>query len=297
MKEYVSRYIDYLTKVKKASLNTVMSYQHDLRRMVEYFQTQGITDIKKVNKTNINSYILYLERQNWSSATQSRYIASMKAFFTFLHNENYISTLPTREIKAPHVEKKMPDILSVEEIMLLLKQPDCKTPKGMRDKAMLELLYGTGIRVTELISLQLSDISMDMSYIQCASGRKTRIIPFHDEAKKALQEYLEHARGILVKDKDKNILFTNYAGEPMSRQGFWKLVKAYAAQAGIKREITPHTLRHSFAAHLVENGADLRAVQEMMGHADLSSTQIYAGMANNRIREVYSRSHPLGNRK
>lgn len=297
MKEYVSRYITYLTEVKKASANTIMSYQHDLKRMAEYFAEQGITDVKKVNGTNINSYILYMERQNWSNATQSRYIASMKAFFMYLRNENYIDTLPTREIKAPHVEKKQPDILSVEEMVLLLAQPDCKTVKGMRDKAMLELLYGTGIRVTELISLHLSDVNMDMSYIQCTSDRKSRIVPFHDEAKMALKEYLVHARGILVRDKDEDILFTNYTGEPMSRQGFWKLVKAYAAQAGIKREITPHTLRHSFAAHLVENGADLKAVQEMMGHSDLASTQIYANMANNRIREVYSKAHPLGNRK
>lgn len=297
MKEYVIRYITYLTEVKKASANTVMSYQHDLKRMTDYFAEQGITDVKKVNKTSINSYILYLERQNWSIATQSRYIASMKAFFIYLRNENYIDSLPTREIKAPHVEKKLPDILSVEEMMLLLEQPDCKTVKGIRDKAMLELLYGTGIRVTELISLRLPDINLDMSYIQCISHKKSRIVPFHDGAKNALKEYLVHARGILVKDKNEDILFTNYTGEPMSRQGFWKLVKAYAAQAGIKREITPHTLRHSFAAHLVENGADLKAVQEMMGHSDLTSTQIYASMANNRIREVYSRTHPLGNRK
>lgn len=294
MKEYISRYTAYLTDVKKASANTVTSYRHDLKKMAEYFEEHGITDVGKVNRTNVNSYILYLERQNCSPATQSRYIASMKAFFMYLRNENYIDSLPTRDIRAPHVEKKLPDILSVEEMLLLLAQPDTGTVKGMRDKAMLELLYGTGIRVTELISLQLTDVSLDMNYIRCASGRKTRIIPFHEEAKKALQEYLLHARGILVRDREETILFPNYAGEPMSRQGFWKLVKAYAAQAGICREITPHTLRHSFAAHLVENGADLKAVQEMMGHSDLSSTQVYAGLANNRIRDVYSKAHPLG---
>lgn len=295
MNEYIRRYITYLEKVRKASVNTIVSYQHDLKKMAEYFERQGITDVAKVNKTNINSYILYLERTCGSTATQSRYIASMKAFFMYLRNENNIATLPTLEIKAPHVEKKTPDVLSVEEMMLLLQQPDCNTAKGKRDKAMLELLYATGIRVTELISLRLSDVNMELSYIQCHSRGKARIVPFHRGTKEALMEYLLGARMMFLKENDTDILFTNYAGEPMSRQGFWKLMKTYAAQAGIDKGITPHTLRHSFAAHLVENGADLRAVQEMMGHSDLSSTQIYATMANNKIRDVYARSHPLGN--
>lgn len=294
MYEYVSRYIVYLTEIKKASANTVVSYQHDLKKMTGYFESQGITDVTKINKTNINSYILYLERNCGSTATQSRYIASMKAFFMYLRNENYIDTLPTMEIKAPHVEKKMPDVLSVEEMMLLLKQPDCGTVKGKRDKAMLELLYATGIRVTELISLHMSDVNMELSYIQCYSRGKARIVPFHQDTKAALEDYLIFARPAIVKDMDTDILFTNYAGEPMSRQGFWKLIKAYASKAGISTAITPHTLRHSFAAHMVGNGADLKAVQEMMGHSDLSSTQIYANMANNRIREVYAKAHPLG---
>lgn len=295
MNEYVRRYIAYLAETKKAPVNTVVSYQRDLKKMTEYFESQGITDVTRVNKTNINSYILYLERTCGSTATQSRYIASMKAFFMYLRNENDIDTLPTMEIKAPHVEKKAPDILSVEEMMCLLQQPDCNTAKGKRDKAMLELLYATGIRVTELITLCLSDVNMEMSYIQCRSRGKARIVPFHQGTKKALSEYLHDARMTFVKENDTDILFTNYVGEPMSRQGFWKLMKAYAVQAGIDKGITPHTLRHSFAAHLVENGADLRAVQEMMGHSDLSSTQIYATMANNKIRDVYVRSHPLGN--
>lgn len=295
MNEYVRRYIAYLAETKKAPVNTVVSYQRDLKKMTEYFESQGITDVTRVNKTNINSYILYLERTCGSTATQSRYIASMKAFFMYLRNENDIDTLPTMEIKAPHVEKKAPDILSVEEMMRLLQQPDCNTAKGKRDKAMLELLYATGIRVTELITLCLSDVNMEMSYIQCRSRGKARIVPFHQGTKKALSEYLLDARMTFVKENDTDILFTNYVGEPMSRQGFWKLMKAYAVQAGIDKGITPHTLRHSFAAHLVENGADLRAVQEMMGHSDLSSTQIYATMANNKIRDVYVRSHPLGN--
>lgn len=293
MDEYISRYAAYLTGVKRASANTVVSYQRDLRKMAGYFESQGITDVAKINKTNINSYILYLERSCVSTATQSRYIASMKAFFMYLRNENYINTLPTLEIRAPRVEKKAPDVLTVEDMMLLLRQPDCAGPKGKRDRAMLELLYATGIRVTELISLCVSDVNMEMSYIRCSSRGKARIIPFHEETRAAVQDYLSGARNLFVREKETDILFTNYAGEPMSRQGFWKLIKAYASKAGIEAAITPHTLRHSFAAHMVENGADLRAVQEMMGHSDLSSTQIYADMANNRIREVYAKAHPL----
>ncbi|MCM1468321.1 MAG: tyrosine recombinase, partial [Alistipes sp.] len=276
MNEYISRYAVYLTEVKKASANTVISYQRDLKKMAGYFESQGITDVARINKTNINSYILYLERNCASTATQSRYIASMKAFFMYLRNENFINTLPTMEVKAPHVQKKAPDVLTMEEMVLLLKQPDGNSNKGKRDRAMLELLYATGIRVTELISLRVSDVNMEMGYIQCGSRGKTRIIPFHEETRAAVQDYLTGARSLFVKERETNILFTNYAGEPMSRQGFWKLIKAYASQAGIEAAITPHTLRHSFAAHMVENGADLRAVQEMMGHSDLSSTQIYA---------------------
>lgn len=296
MEEYVLRYMQYLTDIKKASANTVLSYQRDLKKMTEFFEGQGIRDVRKVNATSINSYLLYLEKNNQASATISRYLASMKAFFNFLRDEKIIDTLPTLEVKAPKIEKKMPEILSIDEMLLLLEQPDMNTVKGIRDKAMLELLYATGIRVTELISLKVKDVNLDMSYIQCSTGKKSRIIPFNDEAGKALDNYLKNARPFLIKGGKVDELFTNCSGEPMSRQGFWKLIKVYGETAGIGSDITPHTLRHSFAAHLVENGADLRAVQEMLGHSDLSTTQIYATMANNRIREVYSRTHPRGHR-
>lgn len=294
MEEYVLRYMKYLREVKKASNNTVLSYQRDLKKMMAFFESQRITDVRKINATNVNSYILYLEKNHQASATISRYLASMKAFFSFLRNEGIIDTIPTLEVRAPKIEKKMPDILSIEDMLLLLEQPDINSAKGMRDKAMLELLYATGMRVTELVSLKLKDVNLDMSYIQCDFGKKTRIIPFNDEARKALMRYLKTARPAFVKDEKMQVLFTNCSGEPMSRQGFWKLIKGYGEQAGIGSDITPHTLRHSFAAHLVENGADLRAVQEMLGHSDLSTTQIYATMANNRIREVYARTHPRG---
>lgn len=294
MKEYVSGYMEYLTDVKKASPNTVLSYERDLKKMTAFFEGQGICDIKKVNATSINSYLLHLEKNKQATSTISRYLASMKAFFGFLREKGIIAEVPTLEAKAPRVEKKMPEILSIEEMLCLLEQPDGGSVKGIRDKAMLELLYATGIRVSELISLRVEDINLDMSYIQCDFGKKPRIIPFNEEAGKALEYYMLKSRPVLVKDRPVDALFTNCSGEPMSRQGFWKLIKLYGDKAGIKTVITPHTLRHSFAAHLVENGADLRAVQEMMGHSDLSTTQVYANMANNRIREVYSRTHPRG---
>lgn len=296
MEKYVISYMDYLKDVKKASNNTIMSYKRDLMKMVVFFKEQGISDIKKINATNMNTYLLHLEKINQASATISRYIASMKSFFVYLKEEGIIETVPTKDIKSPKVEKKIPDILSVDEMVLLLEQPVANTQKGMRDKAMLELLYATGIRVTELITLKLGDVNLDMSYIQCNAGKKLRIIPFNNETKKALEIYLKEARPHFVKNSDVDVVFTNISGEPMSRQGFWKLIKYYGNKAGITSDITPHTLRHSFAAHLVENGADIRAVQEMMGHSDLAATQIYVNLTNNRIREVYSKSHPRGRR-
>ena len=292
MDEYISEYILYLENIKKVSVNTRLSYEHDLRKMSTFFAGQNVTDIRKINSTSINSYMLYLERNKCSASTISRYLASMKSFFMYLRDKNVIDRIPTMEVKAPRIEKKMPEILSIDEMILLLDQPSTDSVKGIRDKAMLELLYATGIRVSELISLKLDNVNMEMSYIQCESSRKTRIIPFNNEAKRALNAYLKKARPVFTRDKQVDTVFTNCQGEPMSRQGFWKLIKAYGVQAGIKSEITPHTLRHSFAAHLVENGADLRAVQEMMGHSDLATTQIYATMASNRIREVYQKAHP-----
>lgn len=289
--------MDYLKDVKGASNNTILSYKRDLMKMVSYFANQGVTDIKKINATSVNSYLLYLEKNNQASATISRYIASMKAFFIYLKEEDLIDMIPTRDVKAPKIEKKLPDVLSMDDMMLLLEQPGGDTEKGMRDKAMLELLYATGIRVSELISLKVDDVNIDMSYVQCTSGKRQRIIPINDEAKKALSVYVKKARPYFVKESKADTFFTNCSGEPMSRQGFWKLLKQYGKKAGISSEITPHTLRHSFAAHLVENGADLKAVQEMMGHADLSTTQMYATVAQNRIREVYSKAHPRGRKE
>ena len=250
--------------------------------------------MRKITSTNLNSYILYLEKNKFSSATISRNVASLKTFYHYMYKEGMVGEDVAEMLHAPKIEKKMPEILSTEEIVRLLEQPAGDTHKEIRDKAMLELLYATGIRVTELITLKQKDVNLHMGYLICKDAGKERVIPFGNEAKSALVRYLGGTRAAMISDRDSEYLFVNCSGQPMSRQGFWKLIKFYAKKAGITEEITPHTLRHSFAAHLVENGADLRSVQEMLGHSDISTTQIYANMNHNRIRDVYAKSHPRG---
>lgn len=292
MEECLRQYLTYLQDVKKASINTQMSYGRDLRKMIRYFEEQGITDIRKVNRTNINSYVLYLEKQTESSATLSRYIASMKAFFSYFREVGILKDAVASEIKAPRLVKRMPDILTTRQVDDLLSQPDLKSKKGIRDKAMLELLYATGMRVSELLHLKCTDVNLDMCYVVCQSAGKSRVIPFNNQAKHALADYLENVRPGMLADSGEEELFTNCNGKVMSRQGFWKIIKAYGEMAGIKQDITPHTLRHSFAAHLLANGAELSAVQEMMGHSDIATTQIYVNAGGRRIREEYAKAHP-----
>lgn len=295
MEKVVQLFISYLHNVKQTSENTQVSYHRDLKKFVMYLENQNISDVSQITVTNLNAYILYLEREGFASSTVSRSIASIKAFFQYLVSQGQIEEDISQVLKAPRIEKKIPDVLSQEDVVLLLEQPGGKSPKEIRDKAMLELLYATGIRVTELISLSLDDVNMKLGYISCRDKHKERIIPFGGQAKEALIIYLEEARGQLAVDnKEENLLFTNCFGGIMSRQGFWKIIKAYAKKAGINSEITPHTLRHSFAAHLVKNGADLHSVQEMLGHSDISTTQVYAQLNSNRLREVYKKAHPRG---
>ena len=263
MEQEIKGFMSYLHNVKKTSRNTELSYQRDLMKMMHFLQKQKVEDAKEVTETALNSYILDLEKNGMSAATVSRNIASMKGFYLYLWKEGSISSDPAEKLKAPKVEKKLPEIMSVEEMERLLRQPGDRTSKGLRDTAMLELLYATGIRVTELISLKMDDVNWKLDYIVCRDRNKERIIPFGPKAKKALEHYLKEARGQLIGDKKCEMLFPNCSGEGMSRQGFWKLLKQYVKQAGIEMEITPHTLRHSFAAHLVENGADLHVVQEL----------------------------------
>lgn len=294
MEREVQEYISYLHNVKHTSNNTEMSYKRDLLKVCHFMQERGINSATAVKEQDLKAYIHVLEEQKLAAATVSRNIASIKAFFLYLFSEGKIQNDAALCLKAPKIEKKMPEILTMGEVSALLEQANGDSPKEIRDKAMLELLYATGIRVTELISLKVSDVNLPMHFIMCRDPHKERMIPFGTQAYDALERYLGGVRAEMVEDKSSEILFANCSGKPMSRQGFWKLIKFYAKKAGITADITPHTLRHSFAAHLVENGADLKSVQEMLGHSDISTTQIYANMNHNRIREVYAKAHPRG---
>lgn len=294
MTQEIDSFLGYLRDVKAISKNTEISYESDLRKWQDYFLTQGIMKPGDITREHLKGYVRRLQEEGRKPSTISRSIASMKAFFHFLVREGYAPVDLSDCLKAPKIEKKVPTILTQEEMQRLLEEPGSDTPKALRDKAMLELLYATGIRVSELISLKLSDINLQMEYLVCSDAHKERIIPFGPTAKGAVKAYLEEGRAQLVDSEDNELLFTNCSGKEMSRQGFWKLVKSYGRKAGIDVEITPHTFRHSFAAHLVDNGADLKSVQEMMGHSDISTTQVYAQMKRERIREVYTRAHPRG---
>lgn len=292
METEIQAFITYLHNVRKISQNTEMSYRRDLLKVRDYLKGQGVEDVRKITSTNLNSYILYLEKNKFSAATISRNIASLKTFYHFLFREGLVSSDVAETLHAPKVEKKPPEILSAGDAVKLLEQPCGDTVKEIRDKAMLELLYATGIRVSELISLKLSDINLPMEYLVCRDEDRERVIPFGRQAKDALVRYLDAARPQMTQKTGSDCLFVNCQGQPMSRQGFWKLIKYYAGKAGIKGDITPHTLRHSFAVHLVEKGADLRSVQEMLGHSDIATTQVYASMNYDRLKEVYEKTHP-----
>lgn len=269
-------FIKYLQEVKKMSRNTVLSYHRDLLQMASYMAERGITEAGKVTKTSLMSYILFMEKEGKATTTISRMLASMKAFFHYEFSEGKIRRNPAELVHAPKIEKKAPVILTVEEVTALLRQPSGRSPKEIRDKAMLELLYATGIRVSELTNLTLSSINMGIGFITCHDGGKDRTIPFSRVAKSAMEDYIQNARPELTRKKESDWLFVNCSGGQMSRQGFWKIIKFYGDKAGIESDITPHTLRHSFAAHLIGGGADMKAVQVILGHSDVATTQMYA---------------------
>ena len=292
MKQTVEAFILYLHNVKKTAENTTMSYRRDLWKWTDFMGTMGITDMQQINEEHLKSYVQYLENRQFRAATISRNIASIKALYHYMYKEKLVDEDIADCLHAPKVEKKMPGVVTINEAVSLLEQPSGDTPKEIRDRAMLELLYATGIRVTELITLKLSDLNMQMGYLICRDGSKERMIPFGNKAKNAVFKYMENARNALLVEYDTDVLFVNCSGQPMSRQGFWKLIKYYADKAGIEKEITPHTFRHSFAAHLLENGADVQSVQKMMGHADVSTTQMYVEMQAGNVRDVYKKFHP-----
>ena len=292
MNTYVKEYTSFMTEIRHKSLNTVETYKRDVTQYISYLDGTGVTDISSTTKTTVLSYLLYLQKEGRASSTVSRTLASLRSYYLFMMQNGVVKSNPTSNLEAPHVEKKIPKILSGEEVELLLEQPKNCDNKGIRDKAMLELLYATGIRVSELINLDVSDVNVPMSFVRCNGGKKERIIPMGHQAKDALENYINNVRKYMVKDENETALFVNCSGARLSRQGFWKLIKYYQHIAGIETDITPHTLRHSFAAHLLENGADLHSIQEMMGHADISSTQVYSRMMNSKIKDVYAKAHP-----
>lgn len=292
MLDLVRAYENYLNKVKQASANTVASYIRDIRQFSNWLSSEEATDIVDATKQNISDYLQFVEEQGRSGATVSRNLASLKNFYAYVVSSGFLEQTPVVDIHVDRGEKKSPQILTNREIELLLAQPVCVDPKGYRDKAMLEVMYATGIRVTELIKLDITDVNMELGVIKCAGTKKTRAIPLYPAALRALAAYLDNARNSMISDPGEKSLFVNVNGVRMSRQGFWKILKHYQQTAHIEKEITPHTLRHSFAVHLLENGADISSVQELMGHSDISSTQVYTQMINQKLKAVYAKYHP-----
>lgn len=286
------RFKTYLTDVKKASPNTLSSYLRDIRQLGDYLFSHTNCSYDTVDEKALNGYVAWLRSGGKSVATVSRAIASVKCFYSFLDTQGIIKCNPSSVLVPDKTTQKLPQILTSREVDLLLEQPACVDAKGYRDRAMLELLYATGIRVSELISMNVYDVSLAAGIITCHGRDHDRAIPLYSAAIKALTEYVEFVRPQMIASPDETALFVNVNGERMSRQGFWKLIKSYQAKAGIEKTITPHTLRHSFAAHLLENGADLHSIQEMLGHADISSTQIYSQLVKKQLKDVYNKAHP-----
>ena len=292
MLDLIQAYENYLTKVKHASNNTVSSYIRDIRQFSDWLRSYAELDVLDAGQLNISDYLSALNSAGKSAATISRTVASLKNFYSYAVSSGFLEKTPVTEIKIDRGTKKLPQILTGREIELLLAQPVCVDAKGYRDKAMLEVMYATGIRVTELIELNISDVNLEQGIIKCNYSKKSRSIPLYPAALRALETYILDIRSSMLAIPDEPALFVNVNGSRISRQGFWKILKYYQASAHIEKEITPHTLRHSFAVHLLENGADLSSLQELMGHSDISSTQMYTQLINQKLKSVYEKCHP-----
>ncbi len=292
MLDLIQAYENYLTKVKHASYNTISSYMRDIRQFADWVSLNCRLDVIDVEQDHISDYLQNMESEGRSAATISRSLASLKNFYAYLVSSGFLEKTPVIDIHIDRGEKKLPQILTGREIELLLSQPVCVDAKGYRDKAMLEVMYATGMRVSELIALDMEDVNLEQGIIKCNNAKKNRVIPLYPAAMRALNMYLREVRDSMLADPDETALFVNVSGVRMSRQGFWKILKHYQATAHIEKEITPHTLRHSFAVHLLENGADLGSLQELMGHCDISSTQMYTQMINQKLKSVYEKCHP-----
>ncbi len=292
MLDLIKAYENYLAKVKQASANTISSYMRDIRQFSDWLRETDEVEVVDASQLNISRYLRYLEDTGRSGATVSRSLASLKNFYAYLVSSGFLEKTPVTDIHIDRGEKKLPQILTSKEVEQLLAQPACVDAKGYRDKAMLEVLYATGIRVSELIDLNIEDVNLSQGIIKCTNAKKSRVIPLYPAALRALSAYIRDVRISMIDDPGEQALFVNVNGTRMSRQGFWKLLKHYQASAHIEKEITPHTLRHSFAVHLLENGADLGSLQELMGHSDISSTQMYTHMINQKLKTVYEKCHP-----
>ncbi|MGI6097873.1 MAG: site-specific tyrosine recombinase XerD [Dethiobacteria bacterium] len=293
MEQLLKDFIYYLSAEKGLAKNTLDSYQRDLRTYLRFLRGRGINMLQTTSRSEIVSYLLFLRQKGLAPSTVSRNLASLRSFYQYLVQERILAENPAAEMESPKLGKKLPRVLTAKEIELLLLQPDTTNIVGVRDKAMLEVLYASGIRVSELVSLNVQDLNTQVGILRCrGKGGKERIVPIGSMAVRSVQHYLDHCRSKIVKNKEEKALFVNQHGRRLTRQGFWKILKKYVQKAKIKGEITPHTIRHSFATHLLENGADLRSVQEMLGHADISTTQIYTQITRRKIKEVYDQAHP-----
>ena len=292
MKDFCSDFSDYLVNQKSVSANTLESYVRDVEHFISYLQDRGIEDPAEVGTEEMNSYVASLKQNRKSNSTIIRNIASVRCFYRYLLLAGRAGGNPAKAIRLEKPEKKFPQILTGKEIGLLLAQPDIREAKGCRDKAMLELLYATGIRATELVDLDVDNINLRTGMLRCSTGRSERVIPVYPTAISAVSDYIVRVRSQIITPAGGQALFINLNGRRLTRQGFWKIVKGYAEQAQIVKEITPHTLRHSFALHLLENGAELKDIQAMLGHADISSTQVYVHLLNDHYKEVYNQCHP-----
>lgn len=290
---YIDGFFDYLKTERKMAKNTLEAYKRDVLEFAEFEKSRGIGDLRETQGTEVVAFLLQLKNDGKSAATVNRKLASIRAFYNYLRINDQVTANPTQNIKSPRIERKAIEYLTLEEVDKLLSVPD-DSLIGMRDRAMLELLYATGIRVTELIEANLEDINLRMGFITCAGEQsKARIIPIGRPARAALESYIYDARPAIVKEKkDQKSLFVNYTGERITRQGMWKILKEYGRKAGLEEKLTPNVLRNSFAVHMIQNGADLKSLQELMGHEDISATQIYLTVTKNRIKDVYDRTHP-----
>ena len=291
MEKQINNFLEFLQKDKKLTDNTLQSYKRDISQYENYIEKNNL-DYANVDEDAIKGYLTYLQENGKKTSTVSRNLASIRSFYQYSVRVKNIKKDPTENVQSPKIEKRIPNVLSTKEVELLLEQPEDTDLKGIRDKAMLEFAYATGMRVTEIISLEVSDVNLEQSYVICRNGFKARNIPLGSISLKALKDYMEKARPILIKNEDEKTLFVNINGKKLTRQGFWKIVKYYKEQAHIEKDITPHVLRHSFATHLLQNGADLKAIQTMLGHSDISSTQVYMQFQDEGIKNIYKKAHP-----